>query len=39
MTDPRMGEENNPMPFDGKQMIYGGFTPVVSLARSNPTSS
>ena len=21
----------NPMPFDGKRMIWGGFTPVVDL--------
>ena len=27
--DPRMMAE--PMPFDGKRMIYGGFTPVVTL--------
>jgi uncharacterized protein YbaA (DUF1428 family) len=25
MADPRMNAENNPMPFDGKRMIYGGF--------------
>ena len=25
MTDPRMASEHNPMPFDGKRMIYGGF--------------
>lgn len=25
MEDPRMNSENNPMPFDGKRMIYGGF--------------
>ena len=30
-TDPRMNPEKNPMPFDGKRMIYGGFAPVVSL--------
>ncbi|WP_404481225.1 DUF1428 domain-containing protein [Novosphingobium sp. BL-52-GroH] len=30
-TDPRMDPEKNPMPFDGMRMIYGGFTPVVSL--------
>lgn len=30
-TDPRMDPENNPMPFDGKRMIYGGFAPVVTL--------
>ncbi|QPK06290.1 DUF1428 domain-containing protein [Vibrio kanaloae] len=23
--DPRMNSENNPMPFDGKRIIYGGF--------------
>jgi uncharacterized protein YbaA (DUF1428 family) len=26
-----MNPENNPMPFDGKRMIYGGFVPVVEL--------
>ena len=31
-TDPRMTPETNPMPFDGKRMIYGGFTPVVELS-------
>ena len=25
MADPRMSPEKNPMPFDGKRMIYGGF--------------
>ncbi|MBZ8133473.1 DUF1428 domain-containing protein [Afifella sp. IM 167] len=25
MTDPRMKAENNPMPFDGSRMIFGGF--------------
>ncbi|KKJ78458.1 RNA signal recognition particle 4.5S RNA [Kiloniella litopenaei] len=25
MEDPRMQEEENPMPFDGKRLIYGGF--------------
>ena len=29
MDDPRMSEETNPMPFDGKRMIYGGFEPVL----------
>ncbi|MFB1490980.1 MULTISPECIES: DUF1428 domain-containing protein [unclassified Thiocapsa] len=24
-ADPRMSPENNPMPFDGKRLIYGGF--------------
>ncbi len=30
-TDPRMDPEKNPMPFDGKRMIWGGFTPVVDM--------
>lgn len=29
--DPRMDPEKNPMPFDGKRMIFGGFAPVVTL--------
>tara|TARA_R110002012_G_scaffold90577_1_gene221355 strand:- start:354 stop:707 length:354 start_codon:yes stop_codon:yes gene_type:complete len=28
MTDPRMDPANNPMPFDGKRMIFGGFSKV-----------
>ena len=31
MSDPRMNDEANPMPFDGKRMIYGGFAPVFEL--------
>ena len=31
MEDPRMDPEKNPMPFDGKRMIYGGFQPIVEL--------
>ena len=31
LNDPRMDQEKNPMPFDGKRMIYGGFVPVVTL--------
>jgi uncharacterized protein YbaA (DUF1428 family) len=30
-TDPRMNPETNPMPFDGKRMIFGGFEPVVQM--------
>ena len=30
MEDPRM-DAANPMPFDGKRMIFGGFAPVVDL--------
>jgi uncharacterized protein YbaA (DUF1428 family) len=25
MSDPRMHPDENPMPFDGKRLIYGGF--------------
>jgi uncharacterized protein YbaA (DUF1428 family) len=30
-SDPRMDMEKNPMPFDGKRMIWGGFRPVVEM--------
>jgi uncharacterized protein YbaA (DUF1428 family) len=33
MKDPRMDPGQNPVPFDGKRMIYGGFAPVVTLER------
>jgi uncharacterized protein YbaA (DUF1428 family) len=29
MADPRMAPDVNPMPFDGKRMIYGGFAKLV----------
>jgi uncharacterized protein YbaA (DUF1428 family) len=29
MADSRLQPENNPMPFDGKRMIYGGFQVIV----------
>lgn len=32
--DPRMHPEKNPMPFDGKRLIYGGFQPLVELGAS-----
>lgn len=31
--DPRMDPVKNPMPFDGKRLIFGGFTPVVTLQK------
>jgi len=31
MNDPRMSPQGNPMPFDGKRMIFGGFSPVLEL--------
>ena len=27
-SDPSLSPENNPMPFDGKRLIFGGFVPV-----------
>ena len=29
MTDPRLKPDVNPMPFDGKRMIFGGFEMIV----------
>jgi uncharacterized protein YbaA (DUF1428 family) len=29
MEDPRMHPDNNPMPFDGKRLIYGGFEVIL----------
>jgi uncharacterized protein YbaA (DUF1428 family) len=31
--DPRMDPAKNPMPFDGKRMIFGGFVPIVTLEK------
>lgn len=31
MKDPRMDPDRNPMPFDGKRMIFGGFVPAVDV--------
>ena len=28
MEAPAFSQENNPMPFDGQRMIFGGFVPV-----------
>ena len=33
MKDERMKPENMQMPFDGKRMIFGGFTRVVALQK------
>lgn len=30
MQDPRMKPEDNPMPFDGKRLIYGGFSTIIN---------
>ncbi len=32
-SDPRMDPAKNPMPFDGKRMVFGGFSPVVEVKR------
>jgi uncharacterized protein YbaA (DUF1428 family) len=29
MADPRLQPDVNPMPFDGKRMIFGGFVPLL----------
>jgi uncharacterized protein YbaA (DUF1428 family) len=31
MEDPRLDPAENPMPFDGKRMIFGGFQPIYEL--------
>jgi len=31
MADPRMQAGTNPMPLDGKRLIYGGFEELVSV--------
>jgi uncharacterized protein YbaA (DUF1428 family) len=30
MADPRLQPDRNPMPYDGKRLIYGGFEVIVS---------
>lgn len=32
-ADPRMDPATNPIPFDGKRMIFGGFSPVVTMEK------
>jgi uncharacterized protein YbaA (DUF1428 family) len=31
MADQRMPQDMSAMPFDGKRMMYGGFSPIVEL--------
>ncbi|HYF19647.1 MAG TPA: DUF1428 domain-containing protein [Ramlibacter sp.] len=31
MVDPRMKPETNPMPFDGKRLVYGGFAELMRV--------
>lgn len=30
-SDPRMDPEKNPMPFDGKRLVFGGFSHLVEV--------
>jgi uncharacterized protein YbaA (DUF1428 family) len=32
-ADPRIDPAKNPMPYDGKRMIFGGFRPVVDFSK------
>ena len=32
MADPRMTQNTDPMPFDGKRMFWGGFEPILDQA-------
>lgn len=36
MTDPRLNPETNPMPFDGKRVVFGAFEPVLELGCPRP---
>jgi uncharacterized protein YbaA (DUF1428 family) len=36
--DERMDPEKNPMPFDGKRMIYGGFAPLLEEGNGGASS-
>ena len=37
-TDERFDPAKNPMPFDGKRMIYGGFEPIVERGEHSSDS-
>ena len=30
-SDDRINSDSNPMPFDGKRLVFGGFVPVVTV--------
>ncbi|MCC6001672.1 MAG: DUF1428 domain-containing protein [Pararhodobacter sp.] len=36
VNDPRLNMQTNPMPFDGKRVIHGGFEPVLELGARQP---
>jgi uncharacterized protein YbaA (DUF1428 family) len=33
-ADPRMDPKTNPMPFDGRRLIFGGFSPLVDMTNA-----
>lgn len=35
-VDPRLSPETNPMPFDGKRVIFGAFEPVLEMGARQP---
>ena len=37
MSDPEISAAMGEMPFDGKRMIYGGFTPLLTQGEMPPT--
>ena len=37
-SDDRFNPDKNPMPFDGKRMIYGGFDAIVEKGAASPNS-
>ena len=39
MKDPRLSPDNNPRPFDGKRLIYGGFAPLLELGDASTPMS
>jgi uncharacterized protein YbaA (DUF1428 family) len=39
MKDPRMDPDRNPMPFDGKRMIYGGFDLIAEEGRGGKSGA
>lgn len=36
MDDPRLSPQSNPMPFDGKRVVYGSFEPLLELGSPQP---
>ncbi|MFN7025226.1 MAG: DUF1428 domain-containing protein [Pseudorhizobium sp.] len=36
MADPRLSPDQNPMPFDGKRVIWGSFAPLLELGSPQP---